>query len=623
MSEPLASGYENLDPSILIARLHSMGLTAHAKHGPEISALVGAEDIRTAVGRVLQSRGFRHSERLQRLLKFAVECALQGTVDQLKESVLGRVVFDRGSKYDPRTDSIVRVESVRLRKRLREYYDGEGRNDPVSIILQPGSYVPTFRHVAEAPADSRETQGKLLEQPLPRPSTVAVLPLSNLCTDPDQEYLCDGITDEIIYALSCIRGLTVIGHTSVFALKDALLDAREIGFRLGAGTVVGGSVRKAGSRVKIFAEVLDAASGEVRWAETFDRTIDEIFSVEEEIAQAVTRVLQVTLAPHFSPWLTRGAPDMNAYLLYLQGRHEWNRMTATGYSSAVAIFERAISSYPTYAPPFAGLADAYSYLAFWGYARPHDVFPKAQHAALRALALDSSLPHANCALAAVKLFYEWKWDEAVDLAGRATELEPSHAFGHQIYGCCLLARGEMKQASRCFERAVTLDPLSVTAHRLLGWALHLQRRPSDAEKWLQAALVLDRESLHTHYLLAHVYLSEGRFETALEQARQCQTHPPNPLGAGVLGACLARLNRRDEARAVLSELAQLSEAGYIDPYTIGQVHIALNDLDRAIESVERVLDERAPFAFSLKLDPGLDPLRPDPRFAELVARLGI
>lgn len=192
--------------------------------GTESSAGAGADEVRTALSRVLQSRGFRNSERLQRLLKFTVECALQGTVDQLKESVLGREVFDRGSKYDPRTDSIVRVESVRLRKRLREYYEVEGRSDPVSFVFQPGSYVPTFQHVHAEQDDLRQAEGRSLEQPLLRPSTVAVLPLSNLCGDSEQEYLSDGITDEIIYALSCVRGLNVIGHTSVFALKNALLE---------------------------------------------------------------------------------------------------------------------------------------------------------------------------------------------------------------------------------------------------------------------------------------------------------------------------------------------------------------------------------------------------------------
>ncbi|HZS55571.1 MAG TPA: hypothetical protein VFA65_14315, partial [Bryobacteraceae bacterium] len=493
------------------------------------SAPVSDHDVLAELERVLQSRYFRNAERLRRFLKFAVECTLEGNIDRLKESVLGRAVFDRGSKYDPRTDSIVRVESQRLRKRLREYYEVEGRADPVSIVFQPGSYVPAFAYLTNAHLCSHADQGERPAARLLNPQTVAVLPLSNLSMDPEQEYFCDGITDDIIYALSRLPGLNVIGHSSVFALKGAGQDAREIGGRLGAGTVIDGSVRKSGSRLKIFAEMLDASTGEVRWAATYDRTLDGLFAVEEEIAQSVARVLQLTLAPVLRS-LIRGAPNMDAYLLYLQGLHAWNRMSADGYRTAAEIFERAISLFPAYASPYAGLADAYSYLAFWGYARPCDVLPKAQRSALQALNLDSSLPHANSALAAVTAFYEWKWEDGVSLARRAIELEPSYAFGQQIYGCCLLARGEMEQACARFERGVALDPLSVRAHRMLGWALYLRQRPSNAEKWLQAALLLDREPSQTHYLLARLYMSESRLGPALEQARQCQTEPPDPLG---------------------------------------------------------------------------------------------
>ena len=195
---------------------------------------------------------------------------------------------------------------------------------------------------------------------------------------------------------------------------------------------------------------------------------------------------------------------MDAYMLYLQGRYALNRLSKDGFRAGAAIFEKTISSFPSYASPYAGLADANAYLALWGFARPREVFPKAQQAALQALGLDSLLPHAYSSLAAATAFYEWKWEEAASLARRATELEPSYAFGQQIYGCCLLARSRVEEALECFERAVALDPLSVRAHRTLGWALHLQRRHSSAEKWLQAALVLDREPLQTHYLLAHV-----------------------------------------------------------------------------------------------------------------------
>lgn len=589
----------------------------------EATGNVADREVRAQLDRILHSRAFRNSERLQRFLKFAVECALEGTVDRLKESLLGRFVFDRGSKYDPRTDSIVRVESQRLRKKLREYYEVEARADPVSIVFKAGSYVPTFAYLTSVADRRRQTPGEEPEARLLNRQTVAVLPLSNLSADPEQEYFCDGITDDIIYALSRIPGLNVIGHTSVFALKGAAEDIREIGTRLGAGTIVDGSIRKSGNRLKIFAEILDVASGEIRWAETYARTLDGLFTLEEEIAQAVARALQVTLASSASSWVTRGAPNMGAYLLYLQGRYTWNRMSADGYRTAAEIFERAISLFPEYAQPYAGLADAYLYLALWGHERPCEVLPKAQRSALQALNLNSFLPHAHSALAAATALYEWKWEEGEGLARRAIELEPSYSFGQQIYGWCLLARGESDQAVACFERSVALDPLSARAHRTLGWALHIQRQPSNAEKWIEAALVLDREPVETRYLLAQVYLSDRRFEAALEQARQCQTDPPYPLSLGVLGACLACLNHRNEALEILAKLSRLAEAGYVDPNALAQVQIALNDTDSAITSVGRILDERVPFAFFIKLDPEFDPLRPDARFSDLVLRLGI
>jgi TolB-like protein len=588
---------------------------------PKRTVDISADEIRAQLERILKSRVFKNSERLQRFLKFAVECALDGTTDRLKESVVGRVVFDRGTDYDPRTDSIVRVESQRLRRRLREYYEGDGRSDPVVINFRAGSYVPIF---ARPLADTGDLQGRNIA-PEPRhlnPQTIVVLPLQNQSGDAGQDYFCDGITDDIIFALSRVPGLNVIGHASAFALKGVVQDSREVGARLGAGTVVDGSVRKSGDKLKIFAEMVDAISGEVRWAESYERTMDDVFTVETEIAHSVARVLQMTLAPPVSRRLIRSAPSMDAYLLYLQGRYAWNRMSAEGYRTAAEILERTISLYPSYASAYAGLADAYGYLAVWGCSRPRDVFPKAKQAALEALRLDSLLPHAYSALAAVTAFYEWKWEEGTSMAARAIELEPSSAFGHQVYGCCLMARGEMDEARECLERAVALDPLSVRAHRLLGWMLYLQRRLTSAEKWLQAALILDREPMETHYMLAHVYMGQGDFATALKQAEQCQTDPRDPLCQGVLGACLAHLNQREKALRILQALSRSAEAGYVDPGAFAQVHIALNNIDAAIDYVRKSLDERVPFSVFLKHDPEFDPLRSDPRFGEQVSRLG-
>lgn len=438
--------------------MFNMRRSHRSDHVTEQAEGVGARDVRTELDRILQSRAFRNSERLQRFLKFAVECALEGANDRLKESVIGRAVYDRGPKYDPRTDSIVRVESQRLRRRLREYYEIEGREDPVSIVFQSGSYVPAFTYFSNVHVHSRGEHGDRAEVRSPSPQTIAVLPFCNLSCDPGQEFFCDGITDDLIFALSCVPGLNVIGHTSVFALKGATLDSRQIGRRLAAGTVIDGSVRESGSRLKIFVEILDAETGQVRWAETFDRALKAVFRVEEEIAQAVTRVLQTTLAPPASARLMRDAPNMDAYQLYLHGLYEWHRMSEEGYRSAAEVFERAISLFPTYASPYVGLADAYSHLAFWGYARPREAFPKARRSALQALNLDASLSHANTALAVVTAFYEWKWKKGAELARKASELEPSYAFGQQIYGCCLLALGELSHGCARLERVSCWTP---------------------------------------------------------------------------------------------------------------------------------------------------------------------
>ena len=478
-------------------------------------------------------------------------------------------------------------------------------------------------HLTVAHTSEQREQNDIPETRPVNPQTVAVLPFQNQSADPEQDYFCDGITDDIIYALSRIPALNVIAHTSVFVFKRVAENARDIGAKLGAGTVVTGTVRKSGNRLKIFTEMLDATTGEVHWAQTYERPIDAVFAVEAEIAEAVARALQMTLAPPVSRGLVHSAPNMDAYLLYLRGRHALSRMSAEGCRTAAEIFERATSMFPSYASAYAGLADAYARLALWGYARPREVSPKALQAAQQALRLDPGLPHAYSSLAAATAFYEWKWEEGVAYARTAAELEPCYSLGQHVYGSCLLARGKMDEACECFQRAVDLDPLSVQAHRSLGWMLYLARRFSRAEQWLQAALVLDREPAETHSMLAQLYIIQRRFGAALEHAECCQSEPPDPVGLSVLGACLAYLNRREEALKIAATLSRMAETGYVQARAIARLYIALGDIDKAIEAIGRSLDEREPLSALLKLDPELDPLRGDPRFAELVWRLGL
>jgi tetratricopeptide (TPR) repeat protein len=211
----------------------------------------------------------------------------------------------------------------------------------------------------------------------------------------------------------------------------------------------------------------------------------------------------------------------------------------------------------------------------------------------------------------------------VAYARTAAELEPCYSFGQHVYGSCLLTRGKMDEAHECFQRAVDLDPLSVQAHRSLGWVLYLARRFARAEQWLQAALVLDQEPAETHSMLAQLYMVQRRFGAALEHAERCQSEPPDPVGLSVLGACLAYLNRREEALTIAATLSRMAETGYVQARAMTRLYIALGDIDQAIEAVGRSLDEREPLSALLKLDPEFDPLRGDPRFAELVSRMGL
>jgi Flp pilus assembly protein TadD len=368
--------------------------------------------------------------------------------------------------------------------------------------------------------------------------------------------------------------------------------------------------------------MLDSETGHVIWADCFDITLDDVLAIQEEIAKAITKALSARVAAGGQERSARGAPDIEAYLLYLRGRQAWNEMNVAAYRTAIGHFENAISLYPEYAPPYAGLADAYCYLALWSGMRPSVALPKAQEAARKAIHLDEDLAHAYSAAAAASLFCEWDYDGALTLAKSATVREPCYGFGWHVYGLSLLADGKGEKALDCFQRAVQLDPLSLRANRSLGWVLCLQRRYEDAEKYLMAAVTLAPDSSETRCLLAHLFLQQGCIPDALDQARQCRDPHSNPVTLGTLGVCLARSGRTDQATHVIGQLLEMSAAEYVDPYIIVQIYLALGDVSKALEFTEKMLEERTPHAVYLGRDPAFDLLRTNPKFGELVSRLG-
>jgi serine/threonine-protein kinase len=581
------------------------------------SVSIPAAEVQDQVNRILASPEFRRSARLQRFLRLAVERTLAGEIDQMKEYIVGREVFDRGADYDPGVDSIVRVEAQRLRRKLREYYQTHGCQDPILITFQSGSYVPAFARVVHPePALVAAEPERVVTLVRPNPRTVAVLPFSNLSPEPEQEYFCDGITEDIINAVSSIPKLQVIGRTSLFALKR-IEDPHEIGIRLGAGTIIEGTVRKAGELLRVSARIIDSGTRRVKWSHVFDRKASDVFSIENEIASSIAHALRAVWQPE---WIQK-APSTEAYVLYLKGRQAWNQLSLKGYQSAIEQFNYAISLYPDYAAPYAGLADAHTWLALWGMMRPREALPKGKHAALEALRLDPASAQAHSSLAAAKFFFDWDWQESLRLSNAALELQPSYLDGLHIYGTCLFFLGRFEEARACLEPAVRLDPLSFRMNRTMGSLCYLRGRASEAERWLEAAIALEPDSTESHYLLARLYLQQHRYDAALNEALKCQKDPPSALALGILGVALKRNGDEAGAWSTVERLAAMSSVEYVDPLASALVHVALGNSDAALECLETSLVERSPAALLLNVDPLFDEIRSDPRFQSLVSSL--
>jgi TolB-like protein/Tfp pilus assembly protein PilF len=563
--------------------------------------------------KILSSGGFRNSERMRRFLRVTVERTLDGGADQLKEFSLGRDVFDRGEDYDPRTDSIVRVEARRLRKKLRHYYDGEGLLDKIIIEFHPGKYIPSFS--AASPDALVETKPQL------DPKTVAVLPFSNLSSDPEQNYFCDGISEDIIDALSTVGDLAVLGRGATFMLRDPAQDPRELGASLKVGTIVEGSVRKNSGMLRVSARLIDTETGHVRWSTTVDRPETDIFAIKDEIATAVT----ATLCDQFSEGvrLPSPAPNIEAYALYLQGRHASNQLDAGGYRTALEYYTRAIAEFPDYAPPYSGMADVYTAMTSWSMARPSSVMPIAKRAAEDALRLDPYLAHAYTSLGWVKFCYEWNWAEGVGLAQKALLLEPNYAYGHMAIGAFYMVLGRISEACEKLEYSLRLNPLSIRAHRLLGLALTMKGKFEESGERLRAARALMPDSPELAWMMAAVYLAQGRFEEGLRYAKECQTDPPVPRMLAMLAEALARVGRLEKAREILRRVEQIAVHEFVDSWAFCRMQMALGDTERTLHFLERSLAERSTLALFAPIDPLLKPLRPDPRFQEIIARLNL
>lgn len=567
---------------------------------------LSAGAIRSQLEDILASEEFVKSERLRRFLRLTVEWTLAGRAGQLKEYVIGRDVFDRGSSYDPSADSIVRVEARRLRAKLRKYYETQD-SAPILIEFPQGSYVPVFRKKsAVSPASPSE--------PFPATS-IAVLPFVNLGPDTDKDLLCEGITEAILHKLATVPDLQVVARTSVYRFQGKTGDVRKIGQALSAGTVVEGSVRKAGSQLRVSAMAVKTADGYSLWSGTFHRKVANVFAIQDEIASAVAHSLRLRLGSSAPKKIV----NLEAYKLYLKGRHHWN---ADRLEAAIADFRRACSLFPDYAPPQAGLADAYSLLSFLGLARPSDVVPKARQAAMEALRLDPQMAAAHVSLGALTCWHDWNWDQGAKLFRTALELEPSSVMALTYYGAQFVNRSRFSEATIYFEKAIHLDPLSVHTHWMLGWACYLERKYDKAIDWLTRGLELS-DGWRLRVLLGWVHLRKVKYAEAIEEFQKSLQKPGANLALSGLGEAYGCLGKERQARDALKQLETLSRTTYVPATSIVYVYTGLGDWDRAFAWLEQGYQEHSTGLGLLSNDERYDPVRSDPRFKSLLTRVGL
>ncbi|HEX3235487.1 MAG TPA: protein kinase [Gemmatimonadales bacterium] len=451
--------------------------------------------------------------------------------------------------------------------------------------------------------------------------TIAVLPFVNASADPENEYFSDGMTEEIITALAKVEGLQVASRTSVFALKGLKEDVRALGRRLNVTSVLEGSVRKSGNRLRISVQLTQ--DGRALWSERYDREMADVFAVQDEIARTIVATLRSTLLGDVAdPVPVRYTTNIRAYNLYLKGRYSWNRRTQAAIADGIGYFEQAIQEDPGYALAYTGLSDSYALQVDYRGAPVREGLERAKVEARRALALDDTLAEAHTSLAWVTFIYDWDWAEAGREFQRALELNPRYSVARQWYSWFLVAMGRTEAALAEGRLAIELDPGSVSIRRSMGWLLHYARRPEDALEQLRRALAMNPTAEENHRLLGLAYLQLRMFDEAAAAFREAIASSDSPaLAIAGLGAVAAARGRTEEAQAVLDGLETTARERYVSPVAFATVYAALGNADAAFEWVDRAYAERRGWLAYLKVEPMLDPLRTDPRFLRLLERL--
>jgi serine/threonine-protein kinase len=459
----------------------------------------------------------------------------------------------------------------------------------------------------------------------PAVGSLAVLPFANEGGDPELDYLGDGIAESLIHDLSQLRDLRVMARSTVFRYRGPQVEPRRAGQELKVDAVLTGRVVSRGDALTVEAELVDVASGSRLWGERYQGRLDDVVRVPEEVAREISSTLRLRLTEEQQERLgRRETEDPEAYRLYLKGRYHWNKRTADGFRKGIGFFEQASARDPAYALPQVGLADSFALMAAYSVRPPGESMTRARAAAERALALDDSLAEAHASLGLVKLLHDWEWDEAERRFRRALALKPNLAIAHDWFAEFFMARGRTSEALAELERAEALDPLSVILPTDRCRALYFARRHAEALASCRRALDADAGFVPALITQGMVLEEAGRPADALSAFREVARLTGNDAQqrtllarATAIGGDLAA------ARGMLAEIEQQAGSRYISPYSLAVVHAALGETDAAFRELDRAVAERSSWMIYAAVNPRLDALRSDPRFEDVLKRVGL
>ena len=616
----------------------------------------GEDAIRDQLQRILAGEGFRRSDRICRFLRYTVEQVLTGHGDEIKESVLAVEVYDRPADYNPKNDPIVRNDARRLRSKLREYYDAEGRNDPIIIEFPKGSYLPVFRACTTSPLPESNAGDASFLRSLGGPkiaaiaaiaaaalivvllstiyvtrrrvqvplvgssASIAVLPFTNLGPDQGNDYLSDGLTEDLINALANVDGLRVPARTSAFAFKGKQQDIREIGAKLNVEMVLEGSVRREGDKLRVTAQLNNVSTGYHLWSATYDREFKDALHMEGEIAEAIATTLRLKFAA--GPGGRTADPE--AYNLFQQARFFYRQGLGVQRTQQKAIdyYNQAIAKDPGYALAYAGLSDAWFALYTFVNAAP-EALVSAETAARKAVALDDNLSEAHNSLASV-LTAKRDWVGADKEFQKALDLNPRNAKAHLEYALGELALTDrLEQAIEETTRAISLDPIG-EGYGFKAMLLVCARRYDEAIVQASKALELNPQSMGSQNTLARAYTQKGMLAQAAAEFQKAQEMGPRRAHwTASLAELYVKSGRRAEAEKMLTEWSQRPGREFGHAESMAMINVGLGNKDEAFRWLEQAYREKWSRLAWIKIDPEYDSLRGDPRFSALIGRMGL